>query len=38
MCDLSMKSVHSTDEVAHFADDIAHELSSQLDRQHIVSL
>lgn len=36
-CDLSMKSIHNIDQVAHSVDDITLELSSQLDRQHIVS-
>ncbi|VDO69626.1 unnamed protein product [Onchocerca flexuosa] len=35
VCDPSVKSVHNTDEVANFTDDIAVELSSQLNRQHI---
>ncbi|KAL3995084.1 hypothetical protein ACH3XW_24340 [Acanthocheilonema viteae] len=36
-CDLPMKSAHNTDQVAHSADDIVLELSSQLNRQHISS-
>uniref|UniRef100_A0A8R1Y471 Uncharacterized protein n=1 Tax=Onchocerca volvulus TaxID=6282 RepID=A0A8R1Y471_ONCVO len=35
VCDPSVKSVNSTDEDANFADNIALELSSQLNRQHI---
>uniref|UniRef100_A0A0R3RG67 Kinetochore scaffold 1 n=1 Tax=Elaeophora elaphi TaxID=1147741 RepID=A0A0R3RG67_9BILA len=33
--DISMNSVHNIDQVAHSADDVALEISSQLDRQHI---
>ncbi|KAK6104417.1 hypothetical protein QQG55_16195 [Brugia pahangi] len=36
-CDLTMKSVNSTEKITNFADDITFELSSQLDRQHISS-